>query len=139
MGIIALAGAVLLVAVVAWASTSHSGTPAQQQRVTIPGVGEHLVNLWVEPADTSGGQRLTAQVTDTGGWPASVSSVVFSVAGADQAAPVEAPGVYAPDGPGRGQVYHAVMPMDGAGPWQVAVQFIMSGQQGEAAFTVRPQ
>lgn len=132
-------GAAALIVAVLWASMAHSGQPSQQQRVAVPGAGEHLVNFWAEPAETDGGRRLTAQVTDTGGWPAGVGSVVFSVTGADQGTPVEALGAYSPDGPGRGQVYHATLGMPGTGPWQVAVRFTMGGQRGDAVFTVEPE
>ena len=131
-----LVGAAALIVGVVWTSMSQSSPPTAQERVTVPGAGEHLVNLWADHADADGGQRLTAQVTDSSGWPVGVDSLVFVVSGAGQEEEMEAPGAYSPEGPGRGQVYNAITELPGSGPWEVAVRFIMAGSSGEALFTL---
>ena len=135
IGIAAVAAALLLIGVVVMSSFGGSDQPAYQERVSVPGAGEHFVNLWVDEAG-SGARQLTAQIADVGGWPAGASSVLFTVTGQGQEAPAEAQGVYSSEGPGRGQVYRANLAMPGQGPWDISVRFVLAGESADAVFTV---
>jgi hypothetical protein len=115
-----------------------AGEPDQQHIVDIPGlgVGQGFVNLWTAEAD-GGGRQLTAQVTDISGWPEwQISAVDFEVTGPDQAEPIEVPGAYSVEGPGRGQVFNAVVDMDTPGEWLLTVRFRTPDGTGQTTFAV---
>ncbi|MEX2599519.1 MAG: hypothetical protein WD533_07675 [Dehalococcoidia bacterium] len=135
IGIIAVVGIVALAAIVMMSTFGGDARPAQQQRVMVPGAGEHLVNLWTEP-EGGNGYRLTAQVADSGGWPAVPQTLTFQVNGVGASGSVEAPGAYSAEGPGRGQVFTATVEMPGQAPWDVRVRFSMNGNEADAAFAV---
>ena len=137
-GVLLVAG-IIVVAVVAGLALAMTGgeNPHYQQRVSMPGMGDHLVNLWVSPRPPQAGQvELTAQVTDVGGWPSPPGSLSFTVLQPGGAGVHSVMGQFHEEGPGRGMVYRGTLDFQGAGPWLVTVRFPMDGQEGMAQFAV---
>lgn len=77
--------AVLFLTGVVWTSRSEAPTPHYQNRVAMPGMGDHPVSLWLDPEPHRTGQgQVMVQVADPTGSTIPVSNLILTVFGPNQ-------------------------------------------------------
>ena len=134
--------ALVFLAGLVWTTRDQAPTPHYQNRVAMPGMGDHPVSLWLDPKPHRTGQaQVMAQVADPTGSAIPVSNLVLTVIGPDQTQPVTIPGEYTPDGRlkdfrGAAPAYVATIDFDRPGTWQIGVQFNMADAERRTVFQV---
>ena len=97
-----------LVAGIVWFTLFRGDPPQFQRQVDMPGMGSHLVNLWLRPLkDGSGAAILIGQVTDVAGMPVRVTSMEFELTRAERTTPESYLATYNPAALGRAHAFSA--------------------------------
>ena len=114
--------------------------PTAQLEVSMPGMGRHYVNIWLNPdPPSSSGTIVIAQMTTLEGIPMSVESIEFRISrpGAESSQSIGAVPIESPfnDMPKRGR-FQAPVQFSGQGDWQIDVIVGMNGQQVVARLSV---
>lgn len=130
-------GFAVLIAGVVWFTLFRSDAPDYQARVEMPGMGVHMVNLWVRPVrDGSGTTLLVGQVTDSAGMPVRVSSMDFTPTRFVSGTGTTVAGGYSPAAMGQTHVFTATTGLDLSSAAEVRVNFTMAGVAGETVFSI---
>ena len=125
-----------------WTTRSQAPAPHYQNRVAMPGMGEHPVSLWLDPKPhRTGRAQVMAQVADPTGSTVSVGSLAFVVTGPQQNQSVTIPGEFTPEGRlqdflGNAPAYTATVELDRPGTWQIEVQFSMRDVERRTVFNI---
>ena len=129
-------GFTVLIAGVVWYTLFRSDAPDYQDQVDMPGMGVHMVNLWVRPVrDGSGTTLLVGQVTDRAGMPVRVTSMDFTPSRYVSGAAPTVAGTYSPAAMGQSHVFTATTGVDLSSAAEVRVNFTMAGVAGEVFFS----
>ncbi|GEM_PF-6271108 len=125
----------VLIGVVIWYTLFKTGAPQYQQAAEMPGMGRHLVNLWITPRkDGTGLADLVGQVTNSSGMAVEVASMTFQArTPTGETSPVQ--GTYSARWADRTHVFSAAVQNPAAGT-DLLVRFAMAGMSGEALFSL---
>lgn len=108
-----------------------SSPPSNQVSLTMWSMGQHLLNVWLEPDPPQVGSLIvTGQVVDTGGNPRLSSSMTFKASPEETGSPVEREGnpVEVRDRLDNGK-FRASMDLLQPGAWILEVDIVMQGRR----------